>query len=61
MKGERVSVRLSRAVKFGVVVGESKDRLCWHVLIDGNRQTSCVGKDRVTKLPDGHIAKKGPI
>ncbi len=53
---DRVVVQFSKARKYGTIVAESKDGLSWLVLIDGNRQTQYVHKDKVELLKPEQLA-----
>jgi len=53
---ERVTVTHGRNAKYGMVIGESKDKTRWIVLIDGNRWPAAVAKERVERLKPHQLA-----
>lgn len=53
---DRVVVQMNRGRKYGTVVAEAKDRINWLVLIDGNRQTKAVHRDRLELLTPQQLA-----
>lgn len=54
--GDRVVVRRVMSRKYGTVVNESRDKLCWVVLLDGNRQTINVEKRKCELLRPEQLA-----
>lgn len=55
-KGDRVAVTMSKARKYGTVVAEGRDKCSWLVLIDGNRQTKAIHRDRLELLTPQQLA-----
>lgn len=57
-KGDRVVVMTSptRARRYGTITGESKDGLCWLVLLDGNSHTRYIAKDKAELLKPEQLA-----
>ena len=53
---DRVVVKFNKGRKYGTIVAEAKDGLSWLVLIDGNRQTQYVAKDRCELLKPEQLA-----